>query len=117
MGDRHGAPGPDRHTVVRRDSRHDRAQPSGSVRGADSRAARRPDATSLLADVRCPTLVLCGRQDTWSPLARHATMAGAIPGAVLCVVEHSGHMSPMERPEDVAGAMRAWLSQAEARAL
>lgn len=77
----------------------------------------RPDATSLLADVRCSTLVLCGRQDTWSPLARHEAMAGAIPGAVLCVVEHSGHMSPMERPEDVAGAMRAWLSPAEARAL
>lgn len=70
----------------------------------------RPDATAQLSDVRCPTLVLCGRQDTWSPLARHEIMAGLIPGAVLSVVEHSGHMSPMERPEAVAAAMRAWLS-------
>ena len=70
----------------------------------------RPDATAQLSDVRCPTLVLCGRQDTWSPLARHEIMAGLIPGAVLSVVEHSGHMSPMERPEAVSAAMRAWLS-------
>ncbi len=75
----------------------------------------RPDATSQLSAVRCPTLVLCGRQDTWSPLARHEIMAGLIPGAVLHVVEDSGHMSPMERAQDVAGAMRAWLTQTEAR--
>ncbi|AJP56016.1 alpha/beta hydrolase [Pandoraea vervacti] len=71
----------------------------------------RPDATSQLRDIQCPTLVLCGRQDTWSPLARHEVMAGLIPGAVLSIVEHSGHMSPMERPEAVADAMRAWLAR------
>ncbi|MFJ2994281.1 alpha/beta fold hydrolase [Pandoraea sp. NPDC087047] len=70
----------------------------------------RPDASAQLSDVRCPTLVLCARQDTWSPLARHEIMAALIPGAVLSVVEHSGHMSPMERPQAVADAMRAWLS-------
>src|SRR2546427_2953013 len=31
----------------------------------------RPDATDVLTAVRCPTLLLCGREDTWSPLARH----------------------------------------------
>lgn len=71
----------------------------------------RPDATSLLAGVRCPTLVLCARQDTWSPLARHEVMAGLIPGSVLHVIEHSGHMSPMERPQEVAQAMRTWLAR------
>lgn len=71
----------------------------------------RPDATSLLGEVRCPTLVLCGRQDTWSPLARHEIMAALMPDAVLHVVEHSGHMSPMERPQDVADAMHAWLAR------
>lgn len=71
----------------------------------------RPDATSLLDEVRCPTLVLCGRQDTWSPLARHEVMAGLMPNAVLNVVEHSGHMSPMERPQAVADAMQTWLAR------
>ncbi|VVD66081.1 alpha/beta hydrolase fold protein [Pandoraea horticolens] len=71
----------------------------------------RPDATSLLGEVHCPTLVLCGRQDTWSPLARHEVMAGLMPNAVLSVVEDSGHMSPMERAQDVADAMQAWLAR------
>lgn len=71
----------------------------------------RPDATSLLSEVHCPTLVLCGRQDTWSPLARHEVMAGLMPNAVLSVIEDSGHMSPMERAQDVADAMQAWLAR------
>lgn len=69
----------------------------------------RPEATPQLADIRCPTLVLCGRQDTWSPLARHEIMAATIPGATLSVIEDSGHMSPMERPQEVAAALQAWL--------
>ncbi len=31
----------------------------------------RPDRTGLLKSLRLPTLVLCGRDDNWSPLARH----------------------------------------------
>ena len=27
----------------------------------------RPDAEPLLATIRCPTLLLCGRDDAWSP--------------------------------------------------
>lgn len=69
----------------------------------------RPEATPQLGGIHCPTLVLCGRQDTWSPLARHEIMAGAIPGATLRVIEDSGHMSPMERPQEVAAALQAWL--------
>ncbi|VVE05859.1 3-oxoadipate enol-lactonase 2 [Pandoraea pneumonica] len=69
----------------------------------------RPEATPQLGGIHCPTLVLCGRQDTWSPLARHEIMAGAIPGAKLSVIEDSGHMSPMERPQEVAAALQAWL--------
>jgi pimeloyl-ACP methyl ester carboxylesterase len=72
----------------------------------------RPDASGLLQDIACPTLVLCGREDGWSPLARHITMAHTIPSAELAVIEHCGHMSTMERPEAVASALRRWLNQA-----
>jgi pimeloyl-ACP methyl ester carboxylesterase len=71
----------------------------------------RPDATPLLGAIRCPTLVLCGREDSWAPLARHAAMAAAIAGSELVVVEKCGHMSPMERPREVAGAFTAWLAR------
>jgi pimeloyl-ACP methyl ester carboxylesterase len=70
----------------------------------------RPEATNLLAQIGCPTLVLCGRQDAWSPLARHEDMARAIPDSTLVAIEDSGHMSTMERPGDVAAALRTWLA-------
>ena len=64
----------------------------------------RPDATPVLARIGCPTLVLCGREDGWSPLAQHETIAAAIGGSVLAVIDQCGHMSPFERP--VAGHRR-----------
>lgn len=69
----------------------------------------RPDAETLLPAIGCPTLLLCGRQDSWSPLSRHELMASRIPGSMLAVIEDSGHMSTMERPEAVSEAMRGWL--------
>jgi pimeloyl-ACP methyl ester carboxylesterase len=70
----------------------------------------RPDATEVLRGVRCPTLVLCGRDDNWSGLARHQEMAAIVPRARLVVVERCGHMSTMERPTEVAAAMEQWLT-------
>ncbi|MBN9410706.1 MAG: alpha/beta hydrolase [Burkholderiales bacterium] len=70
----------------------------------------RPDATPLLPHIRVPTLVLCGREDGWSPLARHETMRDLIGDvARLAVVEHCGHMSTMEQPGVVSGWMARWL--------
>ncbi|VCU71769.1 2-hydroxy-6-oxononadienedioate/2-hydroxy-6-oxononatrienedioate hydrolase [Pigmentiphaga humi] len=69
----------------------------------------RPDALPLLPAIACPTLVLCGRQDSWSPLARHEEMAAVIPGADLAAIEDSGHMSTMEQPEAVNAAFDRWL--------
>lgn len=69
----------------------------------------RPDATPLLATIRCPTLLLCGQQDGWSPTAQHRDMAEAIPGAWLRLIEDCGHMSTMEQPEAVLAALEEWL--------
>jgi len=70
----------------------------------------RPDATSVLATIRCPTLVLVGREDTWSPLAGHQEIAAAIPNAQLGVIESCGHMASMERPAEVTAALTQWFS-------
>ncbi len=70
----------------------------------------RPDRTALLAQIRVPTLVLCGRDDAWSPLARHAQMARHIPDARLVAVPECGHMATMERPAEVTAALVAWLA-------
>lgn len=70
----------------------------------------RPDATPVLATIDCPTLLLCGRDDTWSPLARHEQMRELIANAELDVIEDSGHMTTMEQPQAVADALSRWLA-------
>jgi len=69
----------------------------------------RPEAGDVLTTIACPTLVLCGRQDAWSPLARHEELAALIRGSRLEVIEHSGHMTPMEQPAAVSASLLRWL--------
>jgi pimeloyl-ACP methyl ester carboxylesterase len=69
----------------------------------------RPDATPVLAQIRCPSLLLSGRQDGWSPPSAHEKMSASIPGSKLVIVENSGHMSTMEQPAEVSRAMRDWM--------
>lgn len=69
----------------------------------------RPDAAPVLATIRCATLVLCGREDTWSPVAQHEDIASRIAGSKLTVIERCGHMAPMERPEEVTAALDEWF--------
>jgi pimeloyl-ACP methyl ester carboxylesterase len=70
----------------------------------------RPDATPVLPSIRCPTLVLCGREDGWSPVAQHQDIASRIPGSKLEIIERCGHMAPMERPDEVTAALDEWFA-------
>jgi pimeloyl-ACP methyl ester carboxylesterase len=73
----------------------------------------RPDARPLLPTIRCPTLVMVGRQDRWSPLSQHEEIAALIPNAELVVIENSGHMAPVEEPDQVSRALLGWLGFGE----
>ncbi|KEA65162.1 Beta-ketoadipate enol-lactone hydrolase [Marinobacterium lacunae] len=70
----------------------------------------RPDATAVLRALRCPTLLMVGRQDSWSPVERHEEMARLAPDSVLQVIEDAGHMSTMEQPQAVSAMLRQWLA-------
>lgn len=71
----------------------------------------RPDGRPVLQSLRCPTTFMCGRQDAWSPLARHQEMHALVPGARLVVIEDAGHMCTMEQPGAVNAALRHWLAR------
>lgn len=75
----------------------------------------RPDGTDVLKSIQVPTLILCGRQDTWSPPSQHEAMQQLTQHATLAVVDAAGHMAPMERPREVADAMLLWLSECALR--
>jgi pimeloyl-ACP methyl ester carboxylesterase len=71
----------------------------------------RPDAGAALGAIACPTLVLCGREDTWSPPPQHEQIARQIAGSTMVLIEHSGHMSTMEQPAAVNQALLSWLGR------
>ena len=70
----------------------------------------RIDSRPHLAAIRCPSLVLCGREDLLTPVELHQEMAAGIPAAKLVVIEHCGHMSALEQPQQVNAALQNWLS-------
>ncbi|MDB5642807.1 MAG: alpha/beta hydrolase, partial [Hyphomicrobiales bacterium] len=72
----------------------------------------RPDAEPVLRTIRCPTIVLCGRQDQWSPPEQHEPIAAAIPGAKLVIAENCGHFLPVEAPQVLNAALRELLEAA-----
>jgi pimeloyl-ACP methyl ester carboxylesterase len=69
----------------------------------------RPDARPLLPTINCPTLLLCGAEDSLCPPALHAAMAEVIPGADFATLEGAGHLPPLEQPATFATTMLGWL--------
>jgi pimeloyl-ACP methyl ester carboxylesterase len=69
----------------------------------------RADSRPLLPSIRCPTLVLVGKEDAATPVELSQEMAAAIPGARLIVLRDCGHLSTMEKPELVTAELVAWV--------
>lgn len=69
----------------------------------------RIDSRPTLAKIKCPTLILCGRDDELIPLDVHLEMTEAISGARLEVVDDCGHLLPLEQPEQLTLFLRDWL--------
>jgi pimeloyl-ACP methyl ester carboxylesterase len=71
----------------------------------------RMDYRETLSSIRCPSLVLCGREEKICPVWMHEEMAKAISGSELVIIENAGHFAPMEAPEDTTAAMLEWLGR------
>ena len=71
------------------------------------RADRRPD----LPRIKCPTIVVCGRDDAATPLFLSEEMAKAIPAAALVVIEQCGHLITMEKPDETNEVLKLWLDR------
>ncbi len=71
----------------------------------------RPDVLPVLSTVTVPTLLLSASDDTWSPVSQHEAIRRRIPHATLFEIHDAGHMSPIERPDAVAVALRGWLRE------
>jgi pimeloyl-ACP methyl ester carboxylesterase len=71
---------------------------------------QRSDNRPLLPSIKCPTLVIVGREDALTPPALAEEIAAGIPGARLEMIPDCGHLSTLERPDAVNRVMRVWLT-------
>jgi 3-oxoadipate enol-lactonase len=64
------------------------------VRGVMERA----DIRHELKHIQCPTLVICGSEDTLTSPRCAKEIVSAVPGAELLIVQNAGHTSNVEQP-------------------
>jgi pimeloyl-ACP methyl ester carboxylesterase len=69
----------------------------------------RVDGHAALAAYPGPVLVVCGAHDAITPLPLSQEIAATAPAARLVVLPDCGHLAPLERPDEVAAALRTWL--------
>jgi pimeloyl-ACP methyl ester carboxylesterase len=71
--------------------------------------AARADSGPFLKDIAVPTLVVCGEEDTITPVAESEALQKGIPGSRLVVIPRAGHLSNLEQPDPFNEALLAFL--------
>ena len=67
------------------------------------------DARGWLEEIRCPTLIIRGSEDTAVPRPHAEMLASGIPDAQLAVIEGAGHALVWTHPEGLAEVLERWL--------
>ena len=73
-------------------------------------AMTRYEPVAKLAEIKVPTLVICGDEDKLTPPAVSQDMANTIPGARLAILEAAGHLSNIEQPAAFNTVLREFLT-------
>jgi pimeloyl-ACP methyl ester carboxylesterase len=73
----------------------------------------RPNAEIYLKEIRCPTLLLVGEEDRWSPPGLHVEIANKLTGSRLEIVKRAGHFLPFECPDIVASLVNGWVVESQ----
>jgi pimeloyl-ACP methyl ester carboxylesterase len=77
------------------------------VRAAAGLAMADMELNHALAKLTIPTLVMAGDRDRLTPVAQAERIASELPRLTeLIVLPNTGHMGPLERPEEVSAALR-----------
>ncbi|BAX95651.1 putative hydrolase, alpha/beta fold protein [Mycobacteroides stephanolepidis] len=71
----------------------------------------RPDQRELFGRIGTPILVVAGREDPTFPVAETELMAEAIPGAEFMIMENTGHLAALERPDEVNALIDEFLKR------
>ncbi len=67
------------------------------------------DLRDIISNIKCPTLLIWGDNDTATPLADAKIIESLIPDAGLCVLEGTGHYSFCEKPYQAHAILRSFI--------
>jgi 3-oxoadipate enol-lactonase len=88
-----------------------RATPAPGYIGC-SHAIPKINLTARLKEIRCPALVIVGKDDAGTPLAMAEDIHQALPGSKLVVIPSAAHLSNLEQPDAFNRALDDFLNQA-----
>jgi 3-oxoadipate enol-lactonase len=71
----------------------------------------RADSQPTLAEIRLPTLVVCGSEDVLTPPAESQAIHDAVGGSRLVMIPEAGHLANLENPEVYNRALLAFLRE------
>lgn len=69
----------------------------------------KPDHSSLLSSIECPTLLIASKQDNVMPIERSEHMAKNIKRSELIYIEECGHMAMLEQPDKINQILADWI--------
>jgi pimeloyl-ACP methyl ester carboxylesterase len=82
----------------------------GPVTRGDFLACDGFDAIARVGQIRLPALVIVGEDDVLTPVKYATFLQSQIPGAQLVRIPRAGHYVPLEAPDAVNDAIRAFLA-------
>ncbi len=79
------------------------------VRYFDFLACNECDLRSRLGEIKVPTLIVAGRDDTITPVSLSEELQRGIAGSRLVVIENAGHTISNEKPAELNAAIEEFL--------
>jgi 3-oxoadipate enol-lactonase len=73
--------------------------------------AEREETCSILGNINIPALVICGREDAITPVAKSEFLNAHIKNSNLAIIENAGHLSSVEKPDEFNKYMRDFLKE------
>lgn len=67
------------------------------------------DIRELLPNIKCPSLLIWGENDTATPLSDAKIMESLIPDSGLCVIKGTGHFSFCEKPYEANAIVNSFI--------
>ena len=77
----------------------------------DFNACNSFDIMDRISEIKCPILVIAATEDMSTPLKYGKWLHENIKGSEFVEIQDAGHFSPLEKPEEIGGAIREFIGK------